>query len=148
MRASDASGKIRMYHSVVGGILLMILPVAYVVLKLGYNPISVFIVHFCISVVAWTARLVILNRTVHLSIGEYFKKVIACVVPIFIVTNVVSWFLTKNISQDFLGLLLVIVISILINCSIIWFFGFEKSEKNFLKNKLLKVIPKNGKFVK
>ena len=49
MRAVDATGNIKKYQIIVGGLLLMIVPISYVVLKLGGAPYSVFIVHIVIS---------------------------------------------------------------------------------------------------
>lgn len=46
--ANQATGKVKVYQMVVGGILLTILPISYIVLKLGAPAYSVFIVHFCV----------------------------------------------------------------------------------------------------
>ena len=45
MVASQATGKIRTYQILVGGALLFIVPTAYIALKLGYPPESVFFTH-------------------------------------------------------------------------------------------------------
>lgn len=52
MISSQAVGQVKVYQSVVGGLLLLILPIAYIALKLGGNPEMVFIVHLIISMVA------------------------------------------------------------------------------------------------
>lgn len=58
----QATGKIRLFQLVVGGLFLFNLPVSYVVLKLGFPPVSTAIVSVIISVVAMLARLWILKR--------------------------------------------------------------------------------------
>lgn len=64
MTASAATGKVKVYQSVVGGILLMIVPIAYITLRLGAEPYAVFIVHFAIAIVAFIARLFIVGRLI------------------------------------------------------------------------------------
>lgn len=46
MVAAQATGRIRFYQSMVGGVLLFIVPISYIVLRLGAAPWSVFVVHF------------------------------------------------------------------------------------------------------
>ena len=53
MVAAQSTGRVRFYQSVVGGILLAIVPVSYVVLRLGAAPWSVFLIHFCVCTVAF-----------------------------------------------------------------------------------------------
>ncbi|MEE1288394.1 MAG: lipopolysaccharide biosynthesis protein, partial [Bacteroidaceae bacterium] len=54
--ANQATGKVKVYQAVVGGLLLLILPISYIVLKMGAPAYSVFIVHFCVESVAQFAR--------------------------------------------------------------------------------------------
>jgi len=59
MVAASASGKIKKYQTVIGGLLLSIVPISYFVLKLGCNPISAFIVHLIICIIAFISRIYI-----------------------------------------------------------------------------------------
>lgn len=45
MVSSQATGKVKKYQSVVGGTLLLIVPVAYCALRLGCNPETIFVIH-------------------------------------------------------------------------------------------------------
>ena len=71
-----SSGRVRFYQSVVGGILLAIVPVSYVVLRLGAAPWSVFLIHFCVCTVAFFVRLFIIRSMIHLSLYSYFHAVL------------------------------------------------------------------------
>lgn len=68
--------KVKLYQGVVGGILLCILPISYVVLKFGGNPASVFIVHLCVCIIAFIARLYIIRSMIGLVLSDYVKKVV------------------------------------------------------------------------
>ncbi len=77
MVSAAATGKVKVYQSVVGGILLAIVPISYIVLKLGGNPYSVFIVHLCICIVAFIVRLYIVKPLIKITIPDYIANVIA-----------------------------------------------------------------------
>lgn len=85
MIASQSVGRVKMYQSVVGGLMLLILPIAYVALKLGGNPEVVFIVHLLIAVVALISRVVIVGRMVAFSFVSYVRKVFLPVVSVFVI---------------------------------------------------------------
>lgn len=71
MVAASATGRVRLYQSVIGGILLAILPVSYIVLETGGDPNSVFIVHLIFSVIAFVVRLFIVRPMIKLDLSEY-----------------------------------------------------------------------------
>ena len=46
MVAAAATGNVRRYQTVVGGVIMLVTPIAYVVLKMGADAPSVFIVTY------------------------------------------------------------------------------------------------------
>ncbi len=74
--AVQATGKIKLYQSVVGTILLLNMPVALVLMKFGYPAYSVMVSFIFIELVACIARLFFLKSLSGLSIMEYFQRVI------------------------------------------------------------------------
>lgn len=83
LSANNATGKVRTYYIVCGSILISILPVSYVVLKLGCPVYSVFIVHFCLEGFTQVVRLFMVRKRLQLSIRKY---AVAVYVPILLVT--------------------------------------------------------------
>ena len=73
--ANQATGKVRRYQMVCGTILLMILPVSYVCLRLGFPAYSVFIVHFCMEAVVQAARMLMLRPLIGVRLRDYFVNV-------------------------------------------------------------------------
>ena len=136
MRASDATGKIRIYHSVVGGILLSILPICYLTLKLTHNPISVFAVYFAVQYIAWIARLIILRRTANLSIRRYFIEVMLKVLIIFSISWLLSFYICRFINDDFIGLILCMMCSISIVAALSYTIGLDEIEREFILSKI------------
>lgn len=73
MTLAQANGNIKLYQSVVGGILLMNFPISWVVLALGAPPVSIMYVSISITVISFFVRLLLVHRLVSFSYMEFFK---------------------------------------------------------------------------
>lgn len=76
MTAAQATGKIKLYQTVIGGILLLNLPICFLFLFKWRTPETVLIVTIIISAIAFTARLYILKNLIELKIQDYIVNVI------------------------------------------------------------------------
>lgn len=68
-----ATGKIRNYQIIVGGLQMMNLPLSYILLRLGYFPEVVIVIAICISQCCLAARLILLRGMIGLSITKSEK---------------------------------------------------------------------------
>lgn len=142
MRASDATGNIKLYHSVVGGILLSILPLSYLAITLTHNPVSVFKVYFAIQCIAWMARLFILRKTANLSFRKYFIDVIIRIISIYILGLVIIYHCDSFIPDNFIGLIEIFLLSTIVVISLSYTIGMDKAERNFIISKFRSTICK------
>ncbi len=141
MRASEATGDIRKYHLVVGGILLTIVPIAYVVLKLGGQPQSVFYVYLVVSCVALAGRL-ILQQKINLPVGSYLVQVLMRIGMVLAVAYPLCRIISDYLSFNFLGLVIFCVITTAIIGFAIVVFGMTSNERSYLIAKLHSVFIK------
>ncbi len=135
MRASDASGKIKIYHTIVGGVLLTILPLAYIGLRLTHNPVIVVQIYFAVAALAWLARLLVLRHTIHLSIRKYFTEVLVRVVAIFTLSLTICWFISSHFADSILGLIATCGVSTLVSSLLIYTIGCDRAERRFVNTK-------------
>lgn len=137
MTSAQATGKIKLYQTLVGGILLLNLPISYLVLKLGGEPYVVLFVGIVISIFAFLARLLILKNLISLPIKEYLKEVIGR--GLLIVASVgILYYLFFILILDTLGFWLdSVFISILTLVTIVTF-GVGKSERNVIVRQIKK----------
>lgn len=75
MVASQATGSIRRYQAVCGGILLLILPVSYVCLRMGCSARAVFVVHFVMESVTQGVRMLLLRPHLGLRLRDYLAHI-------------------------------------------------------------------------
>ncbi|OIN07240.1 hypothetical protein [Oceanisphaera psychrotolerans] len=76
MTSAQATGHIRLYHTVVGGILLLNVPVGYVFLSHDFPPETIPVVTIGLAIIALVARLLIIAPLIGLSVGEFLSGVV------------------------------------------------------------------------
>jgi len=137
-----ASGIVRDYQIVVGGISLLTLPIAYVVLKLGYPPQSAMIVGLFISVCCFFARLLLLKRSINFPIKEFFKKVLSVTVLISILAPILPLFCYFYMPVNNWSFLFISFISLMVSAFLCFVIGLNNKEKAFFVNKTIKILKK------
>ena len=74
--SAAATGKVKVYQSVVSGLLLLTLPAAYLALKMGGSPESAFVTELVLFAMALLAQLVIIRPMIHISLRQFLLQVI------------------------------------------------------------------------
>lgn len=136
MNAVAATGRVKAYQTIVGGTLLVIVPISYVVLRFGGAPWSVFIVHFAVCCVAYVVRLVMVKKMIGLSIRRFIVEV---ALKVFCVTflSLILVMLVKNALYDFTyKWIAMVLISILISSLNCFVFGLSKGERFFVMKRI------------
>ena len=138
--ANQATGKVKIYQMVVGGILLLILPISYVVLKLGAPAYSVFIVHFCIESVAQFSRMYMLRKLIHLPLWQYMKNIYIPIVSTVAIAIILPLVVRMQVAEGWLRFLAVGFTCVLSVGASSYFIGFTKQERVFFLDKGLRLL--------
>lgn len=138
--ANQATGKVKIYQAVVGGILLTILPISYVVLKLGAPAYSVFIVHFCVESVAQFARMYMLRELISLPLRAYLRNIYLPVISVVIISCIFPIYVHTQLTESFNTLLLVTAISLISVVVTTAFIGLTKEERSFFYRKAMQIL--------
>lgn len=138
MIAAAATGRVRRYQSIVGGVILLIVPVAYVALKLGATPEMVFVIHLAVCILAFITRLFIVRPMIQLHIKAYMGDLVKSISPVIVVSFPISYAICKFIApNNFLLLVVDAVLCVLVCAFSVFFLGLEKHERNVIVEKLL-----------
>ena len=138
--ANQATGKVKIYQMVVGGILLLILPISYVVLKLGAPAYSVFIVHFCIESLAQFSRMYMLRKLIHLPLWQYIKNIYIPIVSTVVIAIILPLVVRMQVAEGWLRFLAVGFTCVLSVGASSYFIGFTKQERVFFLDKSLRLL--------
>lgn len=142
MTSAAATGRIKLYQSVLGGIQLLIVPVAYVVLRMGGEPNSVFVVHICICLIAFAVRLFIVRGMIGLSIKKYLMEVCVKSGVVTVVATVLPLTLYFSMNNSLLSAIVVVFVSLGSVAVSAYAIGLTKSERVFVSDKIGQILAK------
>lgn len=131
-----ATGKIRNYQIIVGGLQMMNLPLSYILLRLGYFPEVVIVIAICISQCCLAARLILLRGMIGLSITKYLKNVYLNIIVVCIIAVILPLISAYYIKESFINFILISLIAIICTLSSIYFIGCNNQEREFIHQKL------------
>lgn len=131
-----ATGKIRNYQIIVGGLQMMNLPISYLLLRLGFFPEIVIVVAIGVSQCCLAARLTLLRGMIGISIRKYLKNVYFNIMTISLVASIPSFISAQFLDESFLSFITVSLITILCTVISIYFIGCNRKERQFIHNKL------------
>lgn len=134
-----ATGKIRNYQIVVGGLQLMNLPLAYACLKLGASPESVLYVAIFISQCCLAARLYMLRGLIGLKVRTYLKEVYFNVIIVTILSAILPFILSHYWDESMLKFVTVSTIAVLSTVIIELFVGCTKDERLLINRQFIKI---------
>ncbi len=139
MASAQATGKIRNYQIIVGGVLMLNVPISYLFLKMGFQPEWTLYIAIFISIVCLILRLVLLNKMLNFPMIKFmiksvilpmFAVVLGIVIPIMIHIN--------SAGGLFVNILLFGMIYLLSISLSIYFVGLSRSEKKYIIKKIKK----------
>lgn len=133
--ANRATGKVRMFEMISGGVLFLVFPVSWTLLEYGFPAYSVFIVNFVLEGFALLARMLVLRYLIGVGIRDWFfnvyLKIGIVVASSLVLPSMVYCFLQEGLFR-FLAVGTACVISV--GCSV-YLLGLSDSERTFIKEK-------------
>ncbi len=143
--AANATGNVKLYQAVIGGILLTIAPIAYLVLRLGGNPESVYIVHLTVGLIAYITRLIIIRPMIKLSLRAYFNRVITRCFYVVIFAFPLCFFAKNMLSSSISDSIIVCLVSGVIVAGASYMFGLTSVERSFINSKCITSVLRKKK---
>lgn len=131
-----ATGKIRNYQIIVGGLQMMNLPLSYILLRLGYFPEVVIVIAICISQCCLAARLILLRGMIGLSITKYLKNVYLNIIVVSIIAVILPLISAYYIKESFSNFIFISLIAVICTLSSIYFLGCNNQEREFIHKKI------------
>ncbi len=124
-----ATGKIRDYQLVVGGLMLLNIPVSYVLLRMGFLPEVTVVVAIVISQVCLWARLVMLKRMIGFPMGDFLRRVCLNVLAVTLTALVLPLLAESFMPDTFWGFAIDVVLCVLSASLTVMFVGCSKAER-------------------
>jgi O-antigen/teichoic acid export membrane protein len=142
-KAIQATGRIKWFQIGVSIIMLSELPIAWVLLEMGYPPYAAMWPSLLTYSVALFFRFWLINRYVEgYHFREYFIYVVLRCIVVFVLSYGLSHVMSMSLHSTFLGFIVSTVLCLLVSTVVIMLLGMEKGERVFLRNKVKSVAKK------
>ena len=134
--AKNATGRIRNYQIVVGGILLLMLPISYICLKFGAPVEIVVITNAITAIIAFLARMYMLRGDIPLwSSWHFLNKVFFNVLMVSAVSTTLPLLLYLNMEDGWICLLSTTALSFICTSLAIYYIGCNSIERTLISSK-------------
>ncbi len=137
--ANNATGRIRNYQLVVGGLQMLNLPVSYLALRLGAIPESVVIIAIVIGQICLAARLFMLRSQIGLNATLFIKKIYINILVVSAVSFIVPWFVCSLFEESFTNFLLITVLTLLYTFAVIYYVGCNAEDRKLIIRQIHKI---------
>ncbi|MBE0676761.1 MAG: lipopolysaccharide biosynthesis protein [Bacteroidales bacterium] len=137
--AVQATGRIRNYQLMIGSLILLNLPLAYLVLKLRFPPESVLFVRVSINLLAFFIRISYLKPRINFPVGRYIREVVLLVCLVSIMSIPLP-LIVKSYLNDWAGFLVSTITALASIGASVYFVGLTKNEKKYLVSLVFRKI--------
>lgn len=132
-----ATGDIKTYQLVVGTITFLNLPLSYLALKIGYGPVSVYVIALAVVITTFIIRFVYVKKKASIEVGPAIRIILFKFSYIILFSFVASWGISKLIKVNNIWQLgTYLLLAALATCLIVFVFGLNTAEKRSIKDKV------------
>lgn len=135
MTAAQATGQIKLYQSIIGGLLLLILPVSYLLLWLGYPPQATAYVSICVSVIALFVRIAIVSRLMNMPFVAFIRNTLVPAWLCLALALPLPWWLCRIMEPGWGRFLAVCLLPGIAGWWLMYFIGLTPEERTLLRRK-------------
>lgn len=129
-----ATGNIKWYQIIVGSSLFFIVPVAYLLLKIGYPIVTALIVSALFILLGNVLRLIFCKKQIGLSLRLYTTSVVFPIVLVTILSLVLPFFIHYNMIKGWTRFLLSTSVTCIAVAIFTYFIGLNSTERLLIVN--------------
>ena len=142
LTVARATGKIAKIQVIVGGMLLLNIPIAYLLLKQGMPPYSVFFVSIGLSLMGLIARMVLLRKRAGFSVRAFSGRVLVRLAFLVMMTVVPVIAFNLYVPDRQAQLIVNLAGAPLWSVLVMWFLVFQPGERRYVIAGIGKVLAK------
>ena len=133
-----ATGKIRSYQIWSTIVNLLLIPICWIFLKMGYDAWIVFLLTIFISILCQIACLVVMHNVFRYSYREYVCHTIMPCIKMTLIVPILPFTITCLMQDSFFRLILVSLTSLVVTVMLLYFCFLNTSEKNLINGYIQK----------
>lgn len=130
----SATGKVKYFQIVTGGLLIMNLPIAWFFLKMGYPPQVTMYIAMAISAMAQVTRVFFAREYTNMSARKYLREVICPILIVTIFSIIMPILVWSQFDENFKRFFIVSVVCVVSTSISILYLGITKQERSWIKS--------------
>jgi O-antigen/teichoic acid export membrane protein len=142
--AQLATGNIKTYQIVIGGLQMLNLPFSYVALRIGFPPQSTMVIAIAISFFCLSARIYLLRSIIKLPVAHYLQHVVLNVIVVAICSAIIPIVVYSNMKNGLPRFFCVCSLCVVSTTAVIYSIGLSKKERTLVRSKMLALGGKYG----
>ena len=132
--AIESVGDIKYFQIFVNGLHFVVLPLGYIMLKLGMRPSDVLLLVVIEEIVGILISIWVAKKVTGITITELVKDVLVPAISIAFLALFGALYLGLQIDNDWLCMVCVTLVTIVLVSVPTYFFALKENEKNFLRS--------------
>lgn len=129
-----ACGKIKDYQIWGYGIQILVLPLGYCALKMGFSPESVLLISLLCGLINLFVTVYFAHKIADLNVWNYIKYYLIPIYCLMMFSFIISSMLNKVMPENIFGLLGVYLVNTICIVVLFWFIGLTSSDKLYVKS--------------
>ena len=134
-----ATGKMRNYEVTFSVINLLIIPISFIVLKLGAPAEMAFIVYLVMTVFVQIGCLLVIHTLTKISLSDYFMSLIVPIVIVACITLPLIYIINFYLQQNMIGIVIEYIVITLLSSVLFYFVVLDSTEKKIVNNIIYKL---------
>lgn len=140
--ATWATGNVKRYYIIVGGIGCLVFPISWLCFSLGCAAYSSYVVFAVIYIVLVLVKLYIVQWLMDFPVTKYYREVFGKIIPVSILSFALPTIPYMYIEHQLWRCFVVCTVSMLSTSGIIYVLGLTKGERNMVNAKLSQIMNK------
>lgn len=134
-----ATGKMRNYEVTFSVINLSIIPISFIVLKLGAPAEMAFIVYLVMTVFVQIGCLLVIHTLTKISLSDYFMSLIVPIVIVACITLPLIYIINFYLQQNLIGIVIEYIVITLLSSVLFYYVVLDSTEKKIVNNIIYKL---------
>lgn len=135
-----ASGKMKTYQLGSALVIFLVLPLAYLLLKMDYSPVYIYICSIIVFCILWIVDLLLLKRVFNYSLRYYFRLVAFPCLFLLLGAYSIPYFIHLNMEVGLIRFVVVSIISIVTTIFFAYLLLLSSGEKGMVKTYVINKI--------
>lgn len=141
MISLQATGRIKVYQTVVGVLLILNLPLTWLTFKMNFPPHATYLISISISIIALAFRLILTKKQIpEFAAFRFFMEIVIRSIPVTLLSVAVPLIIHNNMHVGFVRLLFVVLSALFSSLIAIYLIGLNEGEKAFTRKTLNDLI--------